>query len=128
MKRIGVIGLWINLALSLLFAAWGLGIYSNRLDWKAEVKQRADKIMEVQKVRGGAEAALQAATRTLVQDERRRPAMLSWYEDRIESLKTGKDNKPVAVPVYSKGEWLYDQNGFPRMGAPQNSSNQPIPG
>ena len=126
MFRLGKLSLWLNLALAVFFAIWGFGLYSNRMDWKAESKDRSDQLRKL-----GAEISKMVpeveATRPLAgQQDDRRPKLNAWYAAQLESLRSGKD-KPKAL-VYNKGLLQYDAQGLPKLGEVLNSTNQPVNG
>jgi hypothetical protein len=126
MFRLGKLSLWLNLALAVFFAIWGFGLYSNRMDWKAESTERSNQLRKL----GGEISKMVPevqATRPLAgkQDERR-PQLNAWYAAQLENLRSGKD-KPKAL-VYNKAVLQYDAKGLPALGEVLNSSNQPING
>jgi len=126
MSRLGTIGLWLNLALGIFFAAWGFGVYSNRMDWKAETKDRADQLKKVSDARNKALGELNGIRPRVQQAESRRPILDKFYADQLEKLRSGKE-RPKAL-VYKKGVLEYDAQDLPRLGEVVNSANQPING
>ena len=126
MFRLGRLSLWLNLSLAVFFAIWGFGLYANRMDWKAESKDRSDQLRklggEISKLAPEVEATRPAA----VEQDARRPTLNAWYAAQLESLHSGKD-KPKAL-VYNKGVLEYDAQHLPKLGEVLNSSNQPLNG
>jgi hypothetical protein len=126
MSRLGKIGLWLNLALGIFFAAWGFGVYSNHMDWKAETKDRADQLKKISDARNKAQAELNATRPLYEEQERRRPVLDKFYAEQLEKLRSGKE-RPKAL-VYNKGVLAFDAQGLPLLGNVVNSGNQPING
>jgi hypothetical protein len=126
MSRLGLIGLWLNLALAVFFAVWGFGVYSNHTDWKAETKDRADQLKKLSDARNKAQAELYAIRPLIQQKETLRPAQDKFYADQLEKLRSGKE-RPKGL-FYNKGELVRDPQGLPRLVEVVNAQNQPING
>jgi hypothetical protein len=127
MSRLGKIGLFLNLALALLFAVWGFGIFINRTDWTAESKARADQLQKLSQARNKLLEQLEATTPLYITQEKRRPLLDKFYADQLESLRSGKD-QPRAL-IYNKGVLQYDPaTTLPRLGPVVNTGNQPLNG
>jgi hypothetical protein len=136
-NRAGRILLFVNVALSLTFAYWGIGLYMNHVDWsnqksgenlgesakrEAEIKRWTDEALARNAAR------LELARRDVRDAEERRPQLLAWYQERLESLRTGADKQPVLGLVYDKGELKFDNKGYPLLGPVRNLAGQPVPG
>jgi hypothetical protein len=134
---LGRILLFVNVGLGLTFAYWGIGLYMNHIDWsnqkvgerlgesakrEAEIKRWTDEAL----ARGA--TRLDAARQAVRAAEERRPELLAWYRDRLESLRTGADKQPVLGLVYDKGELKFDNKGYPLLGPVRNLAGQPVPG
>jgi cell division protein FtsB len=126
MSRWGTIGLWLNLALGIFFAVWGFGVYSNRMDWKAETKERADQLKKISDARNKSLTELYALRPRLQHQESRRPDLDRFYADQLEKLRSGKE-RPKAL-TYNKGVLVYDAKDLPQLGEVVNSAGQPING
>src|SRR5229473_3351320 len=106
--RTGKILVFVDVALSLMFAFWAYGVYRHRIEFPAESKARADEIDRFKKVLApggddalrGAEARWQFALRNLKSAEERRPALVKWYAEQLEALRTGQGK--VQALVYDK--------------------------
>jgi hypothetical protein len=126
MFRLGKLSLWLNLALAVFFAIWGFGLYSNRMDWKAESKDRSDQLRKLGGEISKMVPEVEATRLKPVKQDERRPQLNAWYSAQLENLRSGKE-KPKAL-VYNKGVLEYDTQGLPKLGEVLNSSNQPING
>ncbi len=113
MSRLGKIGLFLNVALALFFAVWGFGVYSNRMDWKAESKERQDQLRKLGDALKKTVTEVETTRPQYAQQDARRPILDKWYADQLESLRSGK-----GVPkelVYKKGVLQYDAQGLPQL-------------
>jgi hypothetical protein len=126
MSRLGKIGLFLNVALGLFFAVWGFGVYSNRMDWKAESKDRQDQLRKLGDALKKIVPEVEASRPLYIQQDARRPILDKWYADQLESLRSGKE-MPKAL-VYKKGVLEHDAQGLPQLGPVVNAANQPITG
>ncbi|CAN5180026.1 hypothetical protein BH10PLA2_BH10PLA2_22170 [soil metagenome] len=127
MSRLGKIGLFLNLALALLFAVWGFGVFINRTDWTLESKTRADQLQKLSQARNKVLEQVQLTRPLYVIQESRRPVLDKFYAEQLEALRSGKDT-PRAL-VYSKGVLQYDPTtNLPRLGPVVSSGNQPLTG
>ena len=122
MSRLGKIGLFLNLALSLFFAVWGFGLYTNRMDWKAETKERADQLRKMGDARNKLLPELETLKAQYLKEDARRPILDKTYAELLESLRSGKDT-PKAL-VYIKGNLQYDAQDLPRLGEVVDSANR----
>ncbi len=98
----GKILLFINLILSLAFAAWAVGIYTNHIDWpggglgpdraQGEYTRRQAEITGGQKAAGLALARWQGATGTLLTLEDAQPKYQQWYAAQLNTLEGDGDS------------------------------------
>jgi hypothetical protein len=128
----------VNLALTLTFAFWAVGVYSNHVDLSDKEDQqksaeeqslyfrRAKTIEKLNKARDPAEARLQAIGTAVAGAEELRPALQSWYASELESLRTG--NQQPQAPVLAKDEIQLDKQGYPRMGPVLGPEDRPLRG
>src|SRR5258708_6338422 len=115
MTTAGRIALFVNLALSLGFAFWGVGIYSQRINWTAErtgervgeYAKRAEVIRRLQESRGRVEARWSLALKSqrgvlgVLILEAQRPKWQDWYRQELEILRTGQ---PIKALEYEMGQ------------------------
>ncbi len=134
MTRVGKIFLFVNLALSLVFATWGFGIYSNYINWtdkkigdrEGEFTKRADAIKRVMEARGRAETSWNSflnPPQGLLAVEASRPKLQARYNELLENLRAG----PVQALVYENGA-LVKKYGYPVLGPVLNTAKQPVQG
>jgi hypothetical protein len=124
MSRAGRIAVFVNLALSLIFACWAYSLYYNRLDYDVIKKARDEQESAIKKTIEPAEKNLVAVRAALNSVETRRPALLAWYKQQLDNLHTGKE--PVQALVFVNGDLQLDARGYPQLGPITNSANQPI--
>jgi|GEM_PF-3059280 len=124
LQRFGRIALFVNLALSLIFCYWAFGVWTNRVDFEAEKKQRDEVISTLSKLVQPGEQKLQSTRNELTNIVARRPQLQAWYAQELENLRTGKG--PVQAVVIVKGDVQLDAQGRPVLGPMLDSSNQPI--
>ena len=101
MSRLGKLSLWLNLALAVFFAVWGFGLYSNRMDWKAESKDRSDQLRTLGAEITKMDPEVEATRPLAVKQDERRPKLNAFYAAQLESLRSGKE-KPKAVRSTTK--------------------------
>ena len=89
MSRLGKPSLYLNLALAIFFAVWGFGLYSNRLDWKTESKDRADQLRKLSAEINKMVPAVEETRSLPVVQDLRRPELDKWYAAQLESLRSG---------------------------------------
>jgi hypothetical protein len=136
----GKIALFANLALSLLFAFLGFGIYSQRINWTdkkigerdGEYQQRKAEIDKLQQARTRVETrwanALKSPTGVLAL-EAFRPQRQAWFQQQIEILKTGDANQKILGIDYEQGRIRIDpRTGMPLMSVVMDQSKKAIPG
>src|SRR5262249_37098728 len=108
---IGKSFIFVNLILSVLFAAWAVGIFTNRIDWPGggaptvpgekagEVNKRKDEITRREKEASLTLANWEAWAATLNSRETdQRPNALAWYAAKLKGLEDGQG--PVTALVY----------------------------
>src|SRR5436305_768213 len=90
--------LWANVALSLMFGMWGMAVYVNRVEYAdkktGEFAKREAVLKDLMTTRDKAVERYNEALKTQRTEEARIPALRKFYEDRLESLRTGKDGQP----------------------------------
>jgi hypothetical protein len=109
MSQTGRILLYVNVALSLAFAFWAFGIYSQRIDRVAENKARVEQIDGLKKILASAEERWRAARTAAQAAENKRPELQKWYEEQLTTLRTGPG--PVFALDLSKGQVKLDPTG-----------------
>ena len=139
---------FVNLVLSLVFASWALGVYTQRIDWgkKAAAADRpagelSKRLEEIDRLGGAskegsrqrAEARWVKARDHLLALETVRNQNEAWYAQQLEVLVTGlMGGKPVPPPVvhalvYDKGVLVVDlQFGRPQLRAVGDRKGQPV--
>jgi hypothetical protein len=143
MTKLGKILLYVNLALSLVFAFWGFGIYSNRVDWSAEKKgeyaKRAEIITGLKGARDRAEARWAAIRPYPLPDPRNvkfPPQSVAAYEqfrdrlhktqaDLLQNLIIGDNIKDLVLAP--DGALKLTPDGMPELGPVMNRKKQLIP-
>jgi hypothetical protein len=136
----GKIALFANVALSILFAFLGFGIYSQHINWTdrkigdrdGEYQQRKAEIDKLQaarlRVEGRWTAALKSPTGVLAL-EAVRPNKQAWYRQQIEILKTGVAKQPILGIDYDQGRIRIDpRTGLPMMSVVIDQAKKPVPG
>jgi hypothetical protein len=120
MTTAGKIALLANLALSVVFAFWGMNLYANRIDWSqagGEYAQREETIKNYRdNVLPRATARYLAAVPAVNDIEARRPQLQDWEAKQIQNLRAGND--PVQGLVVKRGELATDAQGRPVLGPP----------
>jgi hypothetical protein len=134
----GRIALFANLALSLMFAYWGFGIYSQRINWsdkkigerEGEFAKRAEEIKLLQdRSRPRVQKRWLEATQRLVGLEALRPQHQEWYKQQLEVLRTGDAKQKILGIEFEQGQIKIDpRSGLPVMQVIRDQSKQPIAG
>jgi hypothetical protein len=135
----GRIALFANLALSLLFAFWGFGIYSQRSNWtdkklgerEGEYAKRDAEIKRLKTSLDRVETRWANTSRGVVALEEVRPKEQEWYRQQIERLKTGDANQKIlGIDFDAQGRIRFDpkNTGYPAMTVITDHSKKPIPG
>lgn len=112
MSRLGRILVFVNLALSLIFVAWSVGLYSQQVPWKTyrtsdgeTVRGRIDVLKEdVQhavEARDRAEARYLLAHADLLRLDQELPKRRAFFDEQLKLATTGigADGKPDPHPV-----------------------------
>jgi len=118
-----------------MFAAWALGVYTQRVEWAdkagtadqapGELAKRTDQIKRLQEARDQAEKRLETASVGLRRLEQQRVSNLAWYAQQLKDLETGQT---ATVVVYNKGVLRIDpQTQRPVLDVLRDSAGQPIP-
>src|SRR5437016_10651194 len=98
MNVTGRIALFVNLALSLVFAFWGVAIYANRVDWSnqrtgetaGEYARRDETVKNLRDtVLPKAIAHWSTLSPVVSQLEDRQPKLQDWYAKDLENLRAG---------------------------------------
>ncbi len=140
---------FVNLVLSLVFASWALGVYTQRIDWgkKAAAADRpagelARRLEAIDRLGGGsregsrqrAEARWSRAHQYLQALERVRDQNQQWYAQQLQVLFTGMiGGKPIVPPVqalvYNQGVLVVDPLPFgrPQLRPVADRAGQPLP-
>jgi hypothetical protein len=112
MTVFGKILVMLNLALSLMLAAWAFGVWSDRIDFSntkasgertaGEFARREAELASLWEGVRPAEAGWQLARADLRAQEKQRDSDLAWYYDQVQHL-LGKPNpaEPVKVVVWA---------------------------
>src|SRR5437588_6403829 len=124
LSRAGRIALFVNLALSLVFAFWAFALWYNRIDFEAEKKKRDEIIASISKTISPGETALEGARLALNRVEMQRPALAAWYQKELENLRAGSGE--IKALYFEKGELKFDPQGHPMLGPILDASNQEI--
>jgi hypothetical protein len=144
MTMAGKIALFMNLALSVIFAFWGFGIYSQRVNWtdkkigerEGEYAKRATEIKQLvdarNRVDGRWAAALGSANppRGVLGLEALWPAKQAWYKQQIDILKTGDANQKILGIEFEQGRIkINPKTGLPVLNTIMDqNTKQPVPG
>src|SRR5712692_10239747 len=120
----GKIALFVNLALSLMFACWGFGLYSLHINWtskkigdrEGEYARLAADIDKLQKSRPRVDRLWREAAQGVARLETIRPGKQQWYTQQIDVLKTGDANQKILDLDFEQGQIKIDQKtGRPVM-------------
>lgn len=139
LTTVGKIALFANLALSLMFAFWGFGIYSQRINWTntklgerdGEYTKRDAQIKRLNDARARVEARWLAALKSpggVLALEAVRPTKQDWYRKQLEVLRTGGANERLGRIEFEQGRIKIDpKTGLPVMSVLADETKQPIP-
>ncbi len=144
MTRFGKVLVYINLTLSLIFAVWALGVYTQRVDWTDKKKEATDERSwgriakskdEIDRwtgpgSKGGprpvAEGRWQAALVDVRAVEGLREATKAWHADQLAALESkGKDAAPIKRVAYVKGE-MQVKDARPVLEVVNDKAGQPL--
>lgn len=137
MTRLGKTLVFINVAFSVLLAAWAFDVWANAIDWSdrkgktpeqdGEFKKREDRLAELWKGIPPAQAAWLTARRQLAADEAHVAADRDWYAKEMRHVYftagTADDALPIGEIVFAaedapgvrKGQIVLDAKGFPQL-------------
>ena len=133
----GRIALFANLALSLMFACWGFGLYSLRVNWtskkigdrEGEYARLAAETDKLQGSRPRVDGLWLEASRGVKRLETLRPEKQQWYKQQIDVLKTGAANQKILDIDFEQGQIKIDRKtDRPVMKLVTDQTNKPIPG
>ncbi len=137
MTLLGKIALFANLALSLLFAFWGFGIYSQRVNWsdkpiggrEGRYAIRAAEITKLEDAQQRVEKRWREFSQGVRDLEAQRPKKQAWYAEQIKILKTGDAKQTILGIDFEQGQIKKDpKTDLPMMKAIADPANKPIPG
>src|SRR5260370_1303562 len=120
----GRIALFANLALSLMFACWGFGLYSLRVNWtskkigdrEGEYARLAAETDRLQGSRPRVDGLWLEASRGVKRLETLRPEKQQWYKQQIDVLKTGDAKQKILDIDFEQGQIKIDlKTGRPVM-------------
>jgi hypothetical protein len=124
MTLFGKILVLLNVTLSLLMAAWAIGVYTNHLHWgidksvqqsEFEVNELRDRLASGKGASlydnlGTAEARWKTASPVFQTMEPLWAKNQKWYQEHLAELQTSA--KPVKTPSYKAGQLEFDPNNF----------------
>jgi hypothetical protein len=121
MTLLGKILVCVNLVISLMMAALGIGLYTQRINWtnqppkatadkpQGELAARIEQIKDRWAALQLAEARQQTALAGLRTVEAQRPADQKWYAQQLDHMRQGADEKsPAPALVYQDGRLVLD--------------------
>lgn len=130
--KLGKYLVFINLALSIIFLGWAIGVYTQRMPWgpvtldgeqvKGRVAELGDQIRQLEAARDSADARWYAATSRLINVESERPKRNDYYNEQIKIITVGKDlrDQPIgpavqqlALPDFKDGKLVTRKSGRP---------------
>lgn len=150
MTMFGKILVFLNLTLSLVFATWALGVWTQRVDWTDKKKDASDERSwgkvavareEMSRLngagdkpgpRGLAELRWLSAVADVRATEKERGRRQEWYADQLVALDKGTTVKgaaiaePIKRPVYVKGELQLEKDGLPRVEIVPDRGGKPL--
>lgn len=126
--KLGKILVFINLAMSVAFAALALGVYTNRIDWvgggktpagddiQGEATKIQKKVQQEQEAAPIARARWETARATYLAVEDLRPKAKDWYANELKIMDSGG---PIKELDYAEGKLKVDNaTGLPIFKAP----------
>ena len=143
MTLFGKILVLLNVTLSLLMAAWAVGVYTQHLHWTID-KSVQESEFELNQLRerlapagkgftlydelGATEARWKAAAPVFQTMEPLWAKNQTWYQEQLAELKTSRG--PVKMPSYSAGQLEFDPNNFglPKMVDATDKAGNPLTG
>ncbi len=118
MTSLGKALVFVNLALSLVVAAWAQGIYSNRINWsndrkakpEGEMVRRLQRIDELGGPLGAAGLSWNEGRATLAALDQRRADDRAWYDTELAHDRSGANKQaPARVVKLDKGQPVLTQ-------------------
>jgi hypothetical protein len=127
MTRLGKGFVFASLAFSMMAAVWAYGLYSDRTDWKAELKRLDEQIAERAGALQSAAAGWGQSRAELEALEARRPPHRQWYEAQLAALRSAGKGQAIQAPAEARGGVPeLDDQGLPRMAAVTDRANKPL--
>src|SRR4051812_29507653 len=128
MTRLGKAFVLVNLAFSMMAAVWAYGLYSDRTDWKAELKRLDEQIAERGAAAQGAATGWGQGRAELEALEGRRPQDRPWYDKHLAALRSAGKGEKIEAPVEGRGgQAELDDKGLPKMvAAVDPATNKPL--
>jgi hypothetical protein len=114
MTLLAKILVYVNLALSLLMAAWGMALYTGRINWNdeksspeagpSELKKITDKKTKLDPAVAAASARYADAAGQLLKAQQQRTYNVAWYHFAADRLQSGAtEQQPADAPVLQGG-------------------------
>jgi hypothetical protein len=136
MTRLGKILVFVNLVLTLMLAAFALGVFTNRIDWvgtppnqsEGEIKKREAEIATLKEVYTRSVTRWQRESADLPAQIASRQKNQGWYAQQLKAVVEGKGaNQPIDVLVFNNGALQVDGNtGLPVLRQAANPNWLPI--
>jgi hypothetical protein len=87
-----------NLALSIMFLSWSLGLYSQQMPWQSQIKDTlAPQIKSLVEARNTADQRWATAHKAVVAKETELPRRRAYYDEQMKIALTGMNNKNEPV-------------------------------
>lgn len=87
-----------NLALSITFLSWSLGLYSQQMPWQSQIKDTlAPQIQALVKARDTADQRWSVANKAVLAKEADLPKRRAYYDEQMKIALTGMNNKNEPV-------------------------------
>jgi hypothetical protein len=125
----GKIALFVNLALSLMFAFWGFGVYSQHVNWQGEYAKLGKEIKDLQAAQQRIDGSWRTASQGVLSLESLRPKKQNWYQQQLGILKSGDANQKILDIDFEQGQIKIDaKTGLPVMRLVTDQTKKPVPG
>lgn len=118
MNRLGKSLILANSALSIMFVAWSVGLYSQQMPWENQIKtELAPQIRGLVDARDRAEARWTTAYKRVTQLETEIPQRQAYYAEQLQIAATGLDaagkkvETPIVVPEVRDGLVVMKKEG-----------------
>ncbi len=105
MTGFGKTFVFLQFMLSICLLGLGVGVYSNHIDWEAEIKGHAKRISDLAGERDRAEARWNEATARLVRNESELPFRKKLFDQKLALIANGPPDKTAPGPAVT--ELLY---------------------